>query len=326
MPGQVDILGDGLAACCSAYLLSQQGNEPRVQRSSRARPARLLLNEQTQSLLRDTFNSSDLFQHAPRIRTRIVSWGAEAQPLELPHRGTVVSEQELLSDLWGRAMIPNSDSSPAADPKAVWTIASIQKSDSLPESWHFGSRLAATTMVELSPQAADHCCWMESLPDGWLFLLPSGDRRAALISVGYFPDRLIEQSGLIARQISSLTADTSPAHHFPAFPRILSELSGPNWLACGSAAMTFDPLCGEGAGHAVREALLAAAVIRASEKGYATETLLSHYTTRLMQGFLRHLHVSLPFYLSGGSGDFWKTEAAALQDRNHLDAGSPSGQ
>ena len=77
--------------------------------------------------------------------------------------------------------------------------------------------------------------------------------------------------------------------------------------------MTFDPLCGEGAGHAVREALLAAAVIRASEKGYATETLLSHYATRLMQGFLRHLHVCLPFYLTGGSGDFWKTEAAALQ-------------
>ncbi len=313
MAGQVNILGDGLAACCSAYLLSQQGDEPRVQRSSRARPARLLLNEQTQSLLRETFDSSAFFLQAPRIRSRIVSWGTEAQPLELPHRGTVVSEQELLSDLWRRAVTPNHASSPAANTDAVWTIASSQNTDALPKSWQFGSRLAATTMVELAPHAADHCCWIESLPDGWLFLLPSGDRRAALVSVGYFPDRLIEQSRLIARQISNLTAVTSPAHHFPAFPQILSELSGPHWLACGSAAMTFDPLCGEGAGHAIREALLAAAVIRASENGYPTDTLLSHYATRLMQGFLRHLHICLPFYLTGGSGDFWKTEAAALQ-------------
>src|SRR5579863_9417687 len=148
MAGQVNILGDGLAACCSAYLLSQQGNEPRVQRSSRARPARLLLNEQTQSLLRETFDSSDFFQHAPRIRSRIVSWGTEAQPLELPHLGTVVSEQDLLSDLWRRAVTPNPASSPAANNNAVWTIASRQNTDALPKSWQFGSRLAATTMVE----------------------------------------------------------------------------------------------------------------------------------------------------------------------------------
>jgi hypothetical protein len=32
-----------------------------------------------------------------------------------------------------------------------------------------------------------------------------------------------------------------------------------------------------------------------------------------MQGFLRHLQVCLPFYLSGGSSTFWETEAAALQ-------------
>jgi hypothetical protein len=312
MAGQVDILGDGLAACCSAYLLSRQGNEPRVQRSSRPRPARLLLNEQTQSLLRETFHSSDLFQHAPRIHTRIVSWGQEAQPLELPHRGVVVSEEELLTDLWRQA-IPDPASSSAGNTNAAWTIASIQNTDSLPKSWQFGSRLAATAMVELTPQAADHCCWIESLPGGWLFLLPSGNRRGALVSVGYSPGDLIEQSRLITRQISNLTAVTSPAHYFPAFPQILSELSGPNWLACGSAAMTFDPLCGEGAGHAVREALLAAAVVHASEKGYATETLLNHYATRLMMGFLRHLHTCLPFYLTGGVGDFWKAEAAALQ-------------
>ena len=65
--------------------------------------------------------------------------------------------------------------------------------------------------------------------------------------------------------------------------------------------------------HALREALLAAAVIRGTAKGYSLETLFAHYQTRLMQGFLRHLQVCLPFYQRGGHSEFWETEAAALK-------------
>ena len=77
--------------------------------------------------------------------------------------------------------------------------------------------------------------------------------------------------------------------------------------------MTFDPLCGEGAGHAAREALLASAVIGAIAKGHLVGDLLSQYTTRLKQGFLRHLQVCLPFYQNGGSSSFWMGERAALE-------------
>jgi hypothetical protein len=77
--------------------------------------------------------------------------------------------------------------------------------------------------------------------------------------------------------------------------------------------MAFDPLCGEGAGHAAREALLTSAIVRAASKGLEVEALLSHYTTRLMQGFLRHLQVCRSFYQSGGESSFWKMEASALQ-------------
>jgi hypothetical protein len=134
-----------------------------------------------------------------------------------------------------------------------------------------------------------------------------------LISTGYSPNGLIEQSRLIARHIATLEDAAAPADRFPAYSQILPELCGPLWLACGSAAMSFDPLCGEGAGHALREALLAAAVIRGAAKGYSVETLVAHYNTRLMQGFLRHLQVCLPFYQDGGHSEFWETEAEALK-------------
>ena len=57
----------------------------------------------------------------------------------------------------------------------------------------------------------------------------------------------------------------------------------------------------------------AAAVIRGVTKGYSVETLFAHYSTKLMQGFLRHLQVCLPFYQRGGHSEFWETETAALK-------------
>jgi hypothetical protein len=307
--GTVNILGEGLAACCSAHLLASGGFLLRVEPFTRSRPSRLLLSEQTQSLLRDTFTAPHLFQNAQQIRKRIVSWGNAAAPVELPHRGIVVHEQELLGELWNRVVIPK----PAASTDPAWTVVSAQNGDSRARFRSFGSRVAIVGLVELTRQAEDDCCWVESLPDGWLFLLPSEPGRAALISCGYSPEKLIEQSRLIGRLVSNLDETTRTAHHHPAFPQILSELCGPHWLACGSAAMMFDPLCGEGAGHAVREALLASAVIRASAKGSPVETLLAHYATRFMHGFLKHLQVCLSFYRSGGNSHFWKTEAAALE-------------
>jgi 2-polyprenyl-6-methoxyphenol hydroxylase-like FAD-dependent oxidoreductase len=313
MAGHVNISGAGIAACCSAHLLTQQGFSVGLQRASHVRSTRLLLSEQTQSLFREIFAAPHLFAGAPRIRRRIVAWGENAQPLELPHSGIVLSEQDLLSDLWQRVAVATPVPSPAGAAEATWTINSAHKSGSPKESQGFGARQASTTKVELAEQAPQDCCWVESLPDGWLFLLPYGQGHAMLISTGYSPDGLVEQSRLIVRHIATLEDAAAPAHQFPAYSQILPELCGPLWLACGSAAMSFDPLCGEGAGHALRQALLAAAVIRGAAKGYSVETLVAHYNTRLMQGFLRHLQVCLPFYQRGGHSEFWEMEAAALK-------------
>jgi 2-polyprenyl-6-methoxyphenol hydroxylase-like FAD-dependent oxidoreductase len=308
---EVDISGAGIAACGSARLLTQRGFSVCLQQASRVRPTRLLLSEQTQSLFREIFEAPELFAGAPRIRRRIVAWGENAQPLELPHSGIVFSEQELLNNLWERIRVPAPVPSPSGAAATTWTINSAQKSGSPARSQSFGARQASTARVKLAEQTPQDCCWIESLPNGWLFLLPCGEGHAILISTGYSPDGLIEESRLIVRHIATLE-DVSGPHHFPAYPQILPELCGPLWLACGSAAMSFDPLCGEGAGHALREAVLAAAVIHGAAQGYSVETLVAHYNTRLMQGFLRHLQVCLPFYQRGGRSEFWEAEAAAL--------------
>src|SRR5260370_8041343 len=106
---------------------------------------------------------------------------------------------------------------------------------------------------------------------------------------------------MVEMQIESLNGPTT---QFAAYPRILSALYGPGWLACGSAAMAFDPVCGEGASNAVREAILASAVVRAMSKGFAMQDVFAHYSSRLTAGFLRHLEACRHFFVPGDSRAF----------------------
>ena len=85
------------------------------------------------------------------------------------------------------------------------------------------------------------------------------------------------------------------------------------WIACGTAALAFDPICGDGTAHAVREAVLAAAVIRAISSGESAEDIFAHYEARLTAGFHRHLTNCADFYRSGGTGVWWKNELRAVE-------------
>ena len=78
MPAHFDIFGDGLAACCAAHLLADRGFSVSLRKTGRPKPARLLVSDPTQSLLREIFGAPELFNGASHIRRRIVRWGANA--------------------------------------------------------------------------------------------------------------------------------------------------------------------------------------------------------------------------------------------------------
>jgi hypothetical protein len=264
------------------------------------------MGEATQSLLIDLFMDQNLFQGLPRIRKRVVAWGPGSQTTVLPHSALVISEHDLLERLWSRVPKPLEE---PRDP-AAWEIISSRPENPVQDERRFGSRSAFVSNVQLQTDADRQSCWAESLDDGWLFLFPVHGASACLISVGGPAPSLIAQSRLIAVQ---LEAPITAAAEFPAYPRILSELCGSGWLACGTAAVAFDPLCGEGVANAVREAILASAVIRAAMQGSDVESLLAHYNARLMSGFLRHLQMCHHYYSTGGTGPFWSSELQLLQ-------------
>jgi hypothetical protein len=168
----------------------------------------------------------------------------------------------------------------------------------------FGSRTASAVPVRLNDSSDPAACWIESLPDGWLFLAPGW-----LLSVGAPAETLLAGSRIVAIEIAERGASWG---EFPAYARIASPLGAPGWLACGTAAMAFDPICGDGTAHAIREAILASAVIRALANGGHLDELLRHYEARLTAGFRRHLMLCRQFYLSGGTGALWRRELDAI--------------
>jgi hypothetical protein len=301
---KIQIRGEGIAATCCSHLLRLSGLDVGVETSGRPKLPAVMLGETTQKLLRDVFGGDDFFGGFHRIRRRVVLWGLEAEPLMMPHSALVASEDELLSRVQERAR-----SGPSQTDSSEWTVYATSPLPSSVVEHHFGSRQAAASRVILNKDCDSAACFIESVDTGWLFLLPIGGDTGWLLSVGDAAESLLPASRLIKSQIRQVLSSRGA---FPSHPRVSFPLGGPGWLACGSAALGFDPLCGEGAGNAVREAILAAASIRAALDGEDGDSLVDHYQTRLIGGFHRHLLLCHEFYKSGRSGPWWERQLNEL--------------
>jgi hypothetical protein len=302
----VTIQGTGVAALCAHQLLKQ--NAPNLDSIPRL-PA-ILLSQSTQTLLTDIFKNLSLFAKAPRIRQRIVAW-ASHPAIAIPHDAIVLSENTLLETLHSQLQSLQANETKSDPPH--WTILT---SRSAPELRHtsekaFGARTAKIQTAQLTENAEPETCWIESTKNGWLFLLTTSPGAGSLLSVGENSDSQLQHSRLIAPQLSRL--DPIPGA-FPAHPRILDPLCAAGWLAAGSAAVAFDPLCGEGAGNAAREAILACAAVRAIHAGESTPDVLLEYATRLTLGFLRHLENCREFYLQDSASQFWQDALSKIDE------------
>jgi hypothetical protein len=305
------IRGDGIAATCCARLLDWPGFDLCIEKLDRPKLPAIMIGESTQQLLTDVFDSPDLFTGLPRIRRRVVAWGPSAKPVEVPHSAVVVSEPVLLSRIQQRLERNHLDQREHLErPASDWKILTSRPVQPSSVEHHFGSQIAAVSAVRLKPDCDSEACWVESIENGWLFLLPDHGGASWLLSVGDIPEVLLESSQLIRGQLSKALP---PHGRFPCHPRIAEPLAGPGWMVCGTAAVGFDPLCGDGTGNAVREAILAAAVIRAARNNAEVDRLVAHYRDRVLTGFARHLKLCLDFYNAGHGGAWWKDHLSELE-------------
>ncbi len=298
----VAIRGEGIAAACSAHLLARAGFGTARTTRGRVRVPALLLSDAALALMRDVFERPHLFDDRPRVTHRVVAWGT-GEPTRLPHGGVVLSEGDLEAALGGGA--PGATDQPfmtvhTAPPFPIGAVRS------------FGSRRTVSAQVRLLHEEDRSACWIEAVEDGWLFVVPSGPASGWLLAVGASADTLLAQSRHIAPRIEQVG---QPSAAFETSPRILTALQGPDWLACGSAAIGFDPICGDGTAQAVREAILASALIDAIQAGGSDpEDLRRHFESMMIAAMRRHLRLCAQFYASGGEGAWWRTQLADLAE------------
>lgn len=297
---RVGIRGTGIASACSAHILRLHGIETVSTATGRAPVPALLLSDPALALLRDVFGRPDLFADRPRITRRIVSWGG-GDAVALPHGAVVVSEGELVA-----AVTPDIHAMP--DLPVDFTIHANAPFPA-GELLSFGERSAIAARVDLTIPDDESACWVEAVHTGWLFLIPTGAGSAWLLGFGAAIDALLAESRHIAPRIT-LSGPTSSA--FETCPRIWTQLQGPDWLACGTGAVAFDPICGDGTAHAIREAIVASAVVTAIGEGGDAHALRTHYESMLIAAMRRHLLLSAQFYQSGGTGRWWQEQLAAL--------------
>ncbi|GAM06097.1 hypothetical protein [Novosphingobium sp. MBES04] len=304
------IRGGGVAAHCCAGLLRQAGLaalHPPTRPSSA--PA-ILLGAVAVKLLRDCLKAPDLLANARHVRRRIVAWGG-SEPTVLPHDAVVLSGGDLHAAMehvrtsrTGEAVLPRSF--------GIHTEASFPVEDMR----RFGARPANAQAVTLLHAEDEDACWVEAVAQGWLFMIPSGPKAAWLLGVGAEIPDLLALSRHIAPRIER--GEAVPSVRFETAPRMLTRLSGSDWLACGTDALAFDPLCGDGTAQAAREASLAAATLHAiagtdgSEE--AVRPYLDHYHSMLLAGMRRHLRQCGQFYATGADSPWWRAQLDATRE------------
>src|SRR5262249_15005115 len=206
------VRGDGVAALTCSYLLQTAGFNVAIQRNSRNYLPSLMVSASSQALFCDILNTQEAFSILPRITTRVVKWGSSATPIALPHSAVVVSE-EFLQDRIAKLVRFNGESNGSPD-------CTIISSRPLPQGsieHAFGERMASVVPVKLQSRSASSTCWIESVNEGWLFLLPDGSSGGAkrkrgsaqpqgwLMSVGGHLNFQLGQSEVVAEQIEHIS-------------------------------------------------------------------------------------------------------------------------
>ncbi|WP_395671854.1 hypothetical protein [Phenylobacterium sp.] len=301
----IRIRGDGVAARCCAHLLTRAGLPVVVEPSSGPRVPVVVLGDQALSLIRDIFDTPTLLAGHLHVDRRLVAWGPGGEPVSIPHSGVAVSEAALL------AALPPLPAQTGTEAPGDFVIHAASPLGAPHTQMRFGARRASALPVRIR-DAADHsACLVESLDGGWLFVAPIGAGEGWLLAVGAPADDLLAQSRVVARRIEPAG---SAAGAFDSSPRLSDPTCGDGWLACGTAAVGFDPICGDGVANAVREAILAAAVIVAIDKCGPAGALLSHYQAMLTAAMRRHLGLCASFYRSGHATAWWDGELQALAE------------
>ncbi|WP_366522197.1 FAD-dependent monooxygenase [Candidatus Accumulibacter sp. ACC003] len=127
----------------------------------------------------------------------------------------------------------------------------------------------------------------------WFFLQPVSHATAVLQRV---PAGAVELPPEIGQRLG---ARKSCWLRFDASPALTTPMQRQGVWAVGDAAVSFDPMGGDGTGHALRGAVLLAACLVAVTGGEPLEKVAEHYEGRIRSAYADHLARCSELYRTG---------------------------
>jgi flavin-dependent dehydrogenase len=174
----------------------------------------------------------------------------------------------------------------------------------------------------INASAWDSFTLIESVEDGWWYSasLPHGRAVAVYMTDGdlvngkagvrHFWERQVSQTKYTKQRLADHKLVSMPSVVF-ANSTFLNPPIGPNWVVAGDAAISFDPLSGQGVINALESGIKSAEAIQLSFSG--KESALENYSQWLRNRFDGYLKMRARYYAreSRWKSIFWRRRQAA---------------
>ena len=315
------VLGSGVAGLTCAHLLGARGWSVDCAASPPTPGPVVVISRLTADLLLQLWHADEmLFKGAHRLQGRAIQWEQAASPAHSATPALVMSVDMLLARLVDRARATGLCFVALAhvDPAHYDCVVHAGGREAAPgDSIAFGRRRGVAVSVKLTPRARTDRTVMESVPGGWLFVIPQALGRGALQAV--FSDQIVEPRAdlyaLLAqsRVTSALVEEIvdEPAG-FAAMPRLATTPCTSRSIAVGDAAVALDPMSGNGIGSGLRSAILATAVLDAAGRDTTPQACFDHYTQRLRDTMRSHVQSCVDLYSRAAYATGWRAEVGAM--------------
>lgn len=319
----VNIIGGGPSAAAAAMTLGRHGWDVRLchDRTHSAFP--IVLNSIARFLIKEMWDDRLLrrVEHH-RLNQRLIAW-TDGEPEIIPEPAIVVGAGALAGAMRQSAAecgVSFADS-PGED-IAEWSIFAtgreLSHGQPAAKILNGGRRRADVARVRLSDAAQPDTLLIEATSSGWLALVPTGQSAGSVFAIsadasGAARDNLdLAISG--SRHVRAWTHEVEDRFgDVAAAPRLrVPPYRGPGSLFAGEAAISFDPLSGDGTGAALRTAHLAACIVEAAAAGGDIDELQGFYRDRLATAMKAHLRGLISLYGAGPFRRAWNAEFDAM--------------
>lgn len=303
LPPTILIRGEGIAGLTASHLLSRCGFAVQIEQGLPKPSPFILLTETTQWMLNDCWQLTESWwSTAFNIRQKQVIDKKGLKHL-LPFSAKVVSQKKLQNTLqsilrkdhrsitWHKA-----NQAPASE--FEWTLNAIPKDTDIYTDFGSGIIISMIASSVGNNQQRQQCYMIEETK-GWLFIFPINEKKICIqmmqtadkdYSIAHITQIIYKNTGL------SVVISNTSVNIFSCSPKISNTLFSDNEIKIGRAAARYDPIGGDGAGHAIRSAVWAAKIIIAACQRNDVSKMLQHYSVSLNTHFYKHLETRASFY------------------------------